>query len=623
MRTIIFSSLNSSRASDRAVSVFPTPDGPRNRKHPVGRSELPRPARERRTAFAMHATGLSCPTTMLLRRSTSVRTLSFSVWFSRDTGMPVERATTSAICSGPTVSTKRFISSPSRCACMTPSVCSRRGIVWYLSSTTLSRTLFSSRPWRPWCAGASSTTICSFASSTCFLISAMRRMRSFCSASFDRSVTSSSRAWAIAACTSCSLTLLSSSSSLASIMPSTSSRCSLRVRLSMISGEESSWTRTLAHASSMRSMALSGRNRPLMYRSDNSAAARRAESWIRTPWCSSYLALMPRSTEIVSSTVASPTYTCWKRRSKAVSFSTYLRYSPSVVVPMHRSSPRASIGFKRLAASMPPSEERPAPSTRWISSMKRMIFPSDSDTSLRTPLSRSSNSPWYLAPAISAPMSRLKMRQPRSTVGTSPATMRCARPSTIAVLPVPGSPMRTGLFLERRASTRTHLLISSLRPITGSSLPSMAFWTRSIPYCRSSSLSSSFAPSPFSLKMSPRARIDSTAFFIAMADEPARSRASETIWSWQTHTRSWSAAMSCSFAACACWRAEWSARRREGVGCILPSGASEAVPVVRCIAEESSWRMRVVSACAPLATWETIPARSERSERATCTGCSS
>ena len=40
----------------------------------------------------------------------------------------------------------------------------------------------------------------------------------------------------------------------------------------------------------------------------------------------------------------------------------------------------------------------------------------------------------------------------RST-GTSPATMRCASPSTIAVLPVPGSPMSTGLFLVRRDST--------------------------------------------------------------------------------------------------------------------------------------------------------------------------
>jgi hypothetical protein len=34
--------------------------------------------------------------------------------------------------------------------------------------------------------------------------------------------------------------------------------------------------------------------------------------------------------------------------------------------------------------------------------------------------------------------------------GTSPSAMRCARPSTMAVLPTPGSPISTGLFLVRR-----------------------------------------------------------------------------------------------------------------------------------------------------------------------------
>jgi len=37
--------------------------------------------------------------------------------------------------------------------------------------------------------------------------------------------------------------------------------------------------------------------------------------------------------------------------------------------------------------------------------------------------------------------------------GTSPATMRCASPSTMAVLPTPGSPISTGLFLVRRERT--------------------------------------------------------------------------------------------------------------------------------------------------------------------------
>lgn len=36
---------------------------------------------------------------------------------------------------------------------------------------------------------------------------------------------------------------------------------------------------------------------------------------------------------------------------------------------------------------------------------------------------------------------------------TSPLIIRCAKPSTIAVLPTPGSPISTGLFLVRRCNT--------------------------------------------------------------------------------------------------------------------------------------------------------------------------
>lgn len=92
-------------------------------------------------------------------------------------------------------------------------------------------------------------------------------------------------------------------------------------------------------------------------------------------------------------------------------------------------------------------------------------------------------------------------------MGTSRATMRRASPSAIAVLPTPGSPMRTlrehrelsvykgrerdkrvvlkrtsargrpaevrkGLTLVRRLRMRMVLRISESRPITGSSLPS-------------------------------------------------------------------------------------------------------------------------------------------------------
>ena len=60
--------------------------------------------------------------------------------------------------------------------------------------------------------------------------------------------------------------------------------------------------------------------------------------------------------------------------------------------------------------------------------------------------------------------------------------MRWARPSTIAVLPTPGSPISTGLFLVRRCSTWMVRRISSSRPITGSSLPLSARAVRSMVY---------------------------------------------------------------------------------------------------------------------------------------------
>ena len=94
---------------------------------------------------------------------------------------------------------------------------------------------------------------------------------------------------------------------------------------------------------------------------------------------------------------------------------------------------------------------------------------------------RSSNSPRYFEPASSEPMSRAITRRSRSDSGTSPSTMRWARPSTIAVLPTPGSPIRTGLFLVRRESTWITRRISSSRPMTGSSLPCSASAVRSRP----------------------------------------------------------------------------------------------------------------------------------------------
>jgi hypothetical protein len=203
-----------------------------------------------------------------------------------------------------------------------------------------------------------------------------------------------------------------------------------------------------------------------------------ALSEMRTPWCTSYFSFRPRRMEMVSSTVGSPTKMGWNRRASAASFSTFLRYSSRVVAPTQCSSPRASAGLSRLEASMAPSD-LPAPTRVCISSMNRMIEPSAAVTSLSTAFSRSSNSPRYFAPAISEPMSRDSSFLSFSPSGTSPLTMRSARPSTMAVLPTPGSPIRTGLFLVRRLRTWMVRRISSSRPMTGSSLPSRAAWVRS------------------------------------------------------------------------------------------------------------------------------------------------
>ena len=65
--------------------------------------------------------------------------------------------------------------------------------------------------------------------------------------------------------------------------------------------------------------------------------------------------------------------------------------------------------------------------------------------------------------------------------------MACASPSTTAVLPTPGSPISTGLFLVRRLSTCITRSISFSRPMTGSSLPSIAAAVRLRPNWSSTS----------------------------------------------------------------------------------------------------------------------------------------
>ena len=107
------------------------------------------------------------------------------------------------------------------------------------------------------------------------------------------------------------------------------------------SGESSSVSsRTRLAASSIRSMALSGRKRSLIYRAESFTAASSASSVIWSLWCFSYFSRRPFRISSVASWLGSPTCTGWNRRSRAASFSIYFRYSLRVVAPITWISPR-------------------------------------------------------------------------------------------------------------------------------------------------------------------------------------------------------------------------------------------------------------------------------------------
>ncbi len=216
-----------------------------------------------------------------------------------------------------------------------------------------------------------------------------------------------------------------------------------------------------------------------MYLADSLTAASMALSVIFTEWWASYLSLMPFSISMDSSSVGSPTVMGWNLLSRAASFSICFRYSSSVVAPITCISPLARSGFKMLAASMAPSAA-PAPTMVCISSMNRITFPALRISSMDF-FRRSSNSPLYLAPATMDERSKVTTRLSFSISGTLPSTIFWARPSQMAVLPTPGSPIRQGLFLVRRLRIWITLSISLSLPMIGSTFPSLAMAVRSRP----------------------------------------------------------------------------------------------------------------------------------------------
>ena len=146
---------------------------------------------------------------------------------------------------------------------------------------------------------------------------------------------------------------------------------------------------------------------------------------------------------------------------------------------MHWISPRAKAGFNIFAASKVPVAP-PAPTIVWISSIKSIIsgfFVS----SFNMALIRSSNCPRYLVPATIEAISKDITRLSNKTRDTFLWIIRKAKPSTIADLPTPGSPINTGLFFLRRLKTWANLSISFSRPTTGSNRFSSAAFVMSVP----------------------------------------------------------------------------------------------------------------------------------------------
>ena len=85
--------------------------------------------------------------------------------------------------------------------------------------------------------------------------------------------------------------------------------------------------RCAAPASSITSIALSGRWRSLMKRADSSAALVNAAALYLMPWCDSKRCFSPLRISMVCSTEGSGTSIFWKRRDSAWSFSKMPRYS--------------------------------------------------------------------------------------------------------------------------------------------------------------------------------------------------------------------------------------------------------------------------------------------------------
>jgi len=101
-----------------------------------------------------------------------------------------------------------------------------------------------------------------------------------------------------------------------------------------------------------------------------------------------------------------------------------------------------------LEASMAPSAAQRDQSMQLVDEQNDL--PLESSISLSTALSRSSNSPRYFAPASIGAQVERDHTPVLQNFGDVAGNNPLCQASTIAVLPTPGSPISTGLFLVRR-----------------------------------------------------------------------------------------------------------------------------------------------------------------------------
>ena len=169
----------------------------------------------------------------------------------------------------------------------------------------------------------------------------------------------------------------------------------------------------------------------------------------------------------------------WNLRSRAPSFSICWRYSSNVVAPIHWISPLERAGLNIFEASRLPVAP-PAPTIVWISSIKSIISVFNFN-SFMTAFILSSNWPLYFVPATKLARSKVTTLLLYKILETFFCIILNAKPSAIADLPTPGSPISKGLFFFLLLNICDTLSISFSLPTTGSNLSLIAKSVISLP----------------------------------------------------------------------------------------------------------------------------------------------